>query len=89
MAKTCLHLSRKAKSGAEGLRGLKNLSCTQLYLTSIPGMKQSIIKGMRTPVEKCDKELDWTLVFTKQAKTDWMVLMYHPANFIRGFGFCP
>ena len=30
-----------------------------LFLTSIPGMKQSIIKGIRTPVKKCDKELDW------------------------------
>ena len=23
------------------------------YLTSVPGMKESIIKGLRTPVEKC------------------------------------
>ena len=30
-----------------------------LYLTSIRGMRDSIIKGMRTPVNKCDKELDW------------------------------
>ena len=30
-----------------------------LYLTSIRGMKDSIIKGMRTSVNKCDKELDW------------------------------
>ena len=30
-----------------------------LYLTSIQGMKDSIIKGIRTPVNKCDKELDW------------------------------
>ncbi|MFA7157962.1 MAG: type II toxin-antitoxin system Phd/YefM family antitoxin [Kiritimatiellia bacterium] len=30
-----------------------------LYLTSIRGMKDSIIKGMRTPVNKCDKELEW------------------------------
>jgi len=30
-----------------------------LYLTSIPGMKDSIIKGMRTSVKKCHKELDW------------------------------
>ncbi len=30
-----------------------------LYLTSIPGMKESIIKGLRTPVKKCAKELDW------------------------------
>jgi PHD/YefM family antitoxin component YafN of YafNO toxin-antitoxin module len=30
-----------------------------LYLTSIPGMRDSILKGLRTPVEKCAKELDW------------------------------
>jgi len=30
-----------------------------LHLTSIPGMRESIIKGMKTPVEKCDEELDW------------------------------
>ena len=30
-----------------------------LYLSSVPGMKESILKGLRTPVEKCAKELDW------------------------------
>jgi antitoxin YefM len=30
-----------------------------LYLTSVPGMKESIIEGLRTPVEQCSKELDW------------------------------
>ncbi len=30
-----------------------------LYLTSIPGMKDSIVKGLRTPVGKCDRELAW------------------------------
>jgi len=30
-----------------------------LYLTSIPGMKESIVEGLRMPVEKCQKELDW------------------------------
>jgi PHD/YefM family antitoxin component YafN of YafNO toxin-antitoxin module len=30
-----------------------------LYLTSIPGMRDSILKGLRAPVEKCAKELDW------------------------------
>jgi len=30
-----------------------------LYLNSIPGMRESIIKGLRTPVKKCAKELDW------------------------------
>ena len=30
-----------------------------LYLVSIPGMRASIIKGLKTPAEKCKKELDW------------------------------
>jgi antitoxin YefM len=30
-----------------------------LYLTSIPGMRESIQKGLATPVEKCDEDLDW------------------------------
>ncbi len=30
-----------------------------LYLTSIPDMKKSIVRGLKTPVEKCHKELGW------------------------------
>ena len=30
-----------------------------LYLVSIPGMRESIIEGMETDLEECDKELDW------------------------------
>jgi prevent-host-death family protein len=30
-----------------------------LYLHSIPGMKESIVEGLNTPVDKCDEELDW------------------------------
>lgn len=30
-----------------------------LYLDSVPGMSDSIVKGLKTPVEKCRKELDW------------------------------
>ncbi len=30
-----------------------------LYLLSIPGMRESIIDGMKTPVEKLDSDLDW------------------------------
>jgi len=30
-----------------------------LYLLSIPGMRESIVKGLKTPIEKCAKELDW------------------------------
>ena len=30
-----------------------------LFLTSIPGMRESIQEGMKTPVRKCGKELKW------------------------------
>lgn len=30
-----------------------------LYLLSIPGMRESIKEGMDTPIEQCDKEIDW------------------------------
>jgi len=30
-----------------------------LYLLSIPGMRESILEGMNTPIEECDTELDW------------------------------
>ncbi len=30
-----------------------------LYLLSIPGMRNSIRKGLKTPIKKCDKELKW------------------------------
>ena len=30
-----------------------------LYLTSIPGMKESIVQGLKAPVSKCHKDLTW------------------------------
>lgn len=30
-----------------------------LYLMSIPGMRKSIVEGLRTPVSECKKEIDW------------------------------
>ena len=30
-----------------------------LYLLSVPGMRESILDGMKTPVEECDEVLDW------------------------------
>jgi len=30
-----------------------------LYLLSIPGMRESIKKGLKTPVEKCDEAPGW------------------------------
>ena len=30
-----------------------------LYLTSIPGMRESILAGIKTPVEECEEVLEW------------------------------
>ncbi|MGQ9490563.1 MAG: type II toxin-antitoxin system Phd/YefM family antitoxin [Anaerolineae bacterium] len=30
-----------------------------LYLVSIPGMRESIIEGLQTPVAECSEELAW------------------------------
>jgi PHD/YefM family antitoxin component YafN of YafNO toxin-antitoxin module len=30
-----------------------------LFLTAVPGMRKSILDGMKTPVAKCAKELKW------------------------------
>lgn len=30
-----------------------------LYLVSIPGMRESIIEGLQTPVSECSEELTW------------------------------
>lgn len=30
-----------------------------LFLSSIPGMKASIVKGLKTPVSKCSREIEW------------------------------
>lgn len=30
-----------------------------LFLTSIPGMQESIIEGLETSIEETDEELDW------------------------------
>jgi antitoxin YefM len=30
-----------------------------LFLTSIPGMRESILEGLKTPIKECDEELEW------------------------------
>jgi antitoxin YefM len=30
-----------------------------LYLLSIPGMRESIREGLSTPIQECDRELEW------------------------------
>ena len=30
-----------------------------IYLLNIPGMRESILEGLGTPIEKCSEELNW------------------------------
>ncbi|MEZ4713741.1 MAG: type II toxin-antitoxin system Phd/YefM family antitoxin [Caldilineaceae bacterium] len=30
-----------------------------LYLLNIPGMRESILEGMQTPIDECDAEVEW------------------------------
>jgi len=30
-----------------------------LYLMNIPGMRESIRDGLATPIEECDKDIEW------------------------------
>jgi prevent-host-death family protein len=30
-----------------------------LYLESFPKLRESIVKGLKTPIDKCSTELDW------------------------------
>lgn len=30
-----------------------------LYLTSMPGMRESIHEGLNTPIEECSEEVEW------------------------------
>lgn len=30
-----------------------------LYLLGIPGMRESIIEGLNTPLDQCDDEVEW------------------------------
>ncbi len=54
-----IHISGKRNSAV--LISEEDWSAVQetLYLTSIPGMRESIIEGMNTSIEECEKELDW------------------------------
>ena len=54
-----IHITGKRASGV--LVSESDWSAMQetLYLLSIPGMRESIRKGMKTPSGKCLKKLDW------------------------------
>ncbi|MFC1734971.1 type II toxin-antitoxin system Phd/YefM family antitoxin [Candidatus Hydrogenedentota bacterium] len=54
-----VHISGKRHSGVlvseEDWRSIMET----LHLHSVPGMRESIIKGMKTPVEECSKDPGW------------------------------
>ena len=54
-----IHIS--GKKAAAVLVSEEDWSAIQetLYLLTLPKMGQSIKKGLKTPLKKCDEELDW------------------------------
>ncbi|MFZ1461888.1 MAG: hypothetical protein WAU38_13930 [Ignavibacteria bacterium] len=46
---------KKKKISAKNLSSVRETA----YLLSIPGMKESILKGKRKPFENCLKKLTW------------------------------
>lgn len=49
------NLTRELQALKEELHSVKET----LYLLSIPGMRESLLEGMKTPLEECSEELDW------------------------------
>ncbi|MBL1213781.1 MAG: type II toxin-antitoxin system Phd/YefM family antitoxin [Ignavibacteriae bacterium] len=54
-----IHISGKRKNAV--LISEEDWSAIQetLFLLPIPNMRESIIKGMKTPVDKCSEKLNW------------------------------
>ncbi len=54
-----IHITGKNSSAVLiGEEDWRNIEET-LYLTSIPGMRESILKGMKEPLENLSDKLDW------------------------------
>jgi antitoxin YefM len=51
----------EGKRGGAVLIGMEDWSAIEetLFLTSIPGMRASIIAGLKTPLRKTSKEIKW------------------------------
>jgi prevent-host-death family protein len=51
----------KGKRGGAVLIGMEDWSAIEetIFLTSIPGMRESIINGMKTPLSKTSKVIKW------------------------------
>lgn len=54
-----IHITGKSGSAVlVGEEDWRNIEET-LFLLSIPGMRDSIVEGMETPIEELDSKLDW------------------------------
>lgn len=49
------NLTEQVQSLREELESVKET----MYLLSIPGMRASILEGMKTPLEECSEEIEW------------------------------
>jgi len=54
-----IHINGKRHSAVLVSEEDWNAVCETMYLDSIPGMRKSIIKGLKTPVSKCSKKVNW------------------------------
>jgi prevent-host-death family protein len=54
-----VHISGKRHSGVLISEDDWRSISETLYLTNIPGMRDSIIKGLKTRVDKCSEKLEW------------------------------
>ena len=48
-------LTKEVQTLKEELQSVKET----LYLLSIPGMREKILEGGKTPIEECSEEIDW------------------------------
>ena len=49
------NLTKEVQTLKEELQSVKET----LYLLSIPGMREKILEGGKTPIEECSEEIDW------------------------------
>ena len=54
-----IHITGKRHSGVLVSEDDWRSIMETLYLHSVPGMRDSILKGMKTPVDKCSKDPGW------------------------------
>jgi len=54
-----IHITGKRHSGVLVSEDDWRSIMETLYLHSVPGMRDSILKGMKTPVDKCSEDPGW------------------------------